>query len=196
MGSHPDAALVMPVNWWLTASSSDQYDSRHAMSSGRWRRFSRVKSRSGQPRSMRRPMAASFCRRSACFIRACRTISAGASRIRSIPAASRSRSQARASISATLPRQRSCRDSGVEGRAREPQSLRRARRRKCRGRCGRSRLRRERADLVYSANGDEVGRIDVPERPLQILFGGANGQTLFILTHHSLYSVNVGQVGS
>ena len=50
--------------------------------------------------------------------------------------------------------------------------------------------------FVYSANGDEVGRIDVPERPLQILFGGANKQTLFILTHHSLYSVNVGQVGS
>jgi len=50
--------------------------------------------------------------------------------------------------------------------------------------------------FVYSANGNEVGRIDVPERPLQILFGGANKQTLFILTHHSLYSVNVGQVGS
>jgi Pectate lyase superfamily protein/SMP-30/Gluconolactonase/LRE-like region len=50
--------------------------------------------------------------------------------------------------------------------------------------------------FVYGANGDEVGRIDVPERPLQILFGGANRQTLFILTHHSLYSVSMGQVGS
>jgi hypothetical protein len=50
--------------------------------------------------------------------------------------------------------------------------------------------------FVYGANGDQVGRIDVPERPLQLLFGGANRQTLFILTHHSLYSVNMGQVGS
>ena len=50
--------------------------------------------------------------------------------------------------------------------------------------------------FIYGPNGDEMGRIDVPERPLQILFGGPNRQTLFILTHHSLYSVNVGQVGS
>ncbi|MET0498653.1 MAG: glycosyl hydrolase family 28-related protein [Steroidobacteraceae bacterium] len=50
--------------------------------------------------------------------------------------------------------------------------------------------------FVYSANGEEVGRIDVPARPLQIVFGGANRETLFILTHHALYSVNVGQAGS
>lgn len=50
--------------------------------------------------------------------------------------------------------------------------------------------------FVYSANGEQIGRIDVPERPLQLLFGGANVQTLFILTHHSLYSVNVGEVTS
>ena len=35
---------------------------------------------------------------------------------------------------------------------------------------------------------DEIGRIDVPERPLQLIFGGADGRTLFILTHHSLYA--------
>jgi sugar lactone lactonase YvrE len=28
----------------------------------------------------------------------------------------------------------------------------------------------------------------VPERPLQLVFGGADGKTLFILTHHSLYA--------
>jgi sugar lactone lactonase YvrE len=33
-----------------------------------------------------------------------------------------------------------------------------------------------------------MGRIDVPERPLQILFGGADQRTLFILTHHALYA--------
>lgn len=46
--------------------------------------------------------------------------------------------------------------------------------------------------FVYAANGDDIGRIDVPERPLQIIFGGANRQTLFILTHHALYSVSIG----
>jgi sugar lactone lactonase YvrE len=34
-----------------------------------------------------------------------------------------------------------------------------------------------------------VGRIDVPERPLQLIFGGEGGKTLFVLTHHSLYAV-------
>ncbi len=41
---------------------------------------------------------------------------------------------------------------------------------------------------VYAADGRETGRIDVPARPLQILFGGADGRTLYILTHHALYS--------
>jgi sugar lactone lactonase YvrE len=43
--------------------------------------------------------------------------------------------------------------------------------------------------LVYAPDGKSLGQIDVPERPLQILFGGADGRTLFILTHHALYSV-------
>jgi sugar lactone lactonase YvrE len=42
--------------------------------------------------------------------------------------------------------------------------------------------------FVYAADGKEVGRIDVPERPLQLLFGGPDRRTLFILTHHALYS--------
>jgi hypothetical protein len=42
--------------------------------------------------------------------------------------------------------------------------------------------------FVYDANGKQLGRIDMPERPLQILFGGPDGHTLFILTHHSLYA--------
>jgi hypothetical protein len=45
--------------------------------------------------------------------------------------------------------------------------------------------------LVYAANGKQTGQIDVPERPIQILFGGADGRTLFILTHHSLYATHV-----
>ena len=42
--------------------------------------------------------------------------------------------------------------------------------------------------FVYEPDGKEVGRIDVPERPLQLLFGGTDRRTLFILTHHALYS--------
>ncbi len=45
--------------------------------------------------------------------------------------------------------------------------------------------------FVYAPDGKEVGRIDVPERPIQILFGGEDGHTLFILAHHALYSVRV-----
>jgi sugar lactone lactonase YvrE len=31
----------------------------------------------------------------------------------------------------------------------------------------------------------------VPERPIQILFGGEDGKTLFILAHHALYAVKI-----
>lgn len=41
---------------------------------------------------------------------------------------------------------------------------------------------------VYGADGRALGRIDVPDRPLQLVFGGADGTTLFILTHHALYA--------
>ena len=39
----------------------------------------------------------------------------------------------------------------------------------------------------------EVGelRIDVPERPIDLVFGGAGGHTLFILAHHALFAVRV-----
>jgi sugar lactone lactonase YvrE len=43
--------------------------------------------------------------------------------------------------------------------------------------------------LVYSPDGKQIGRIDVSDRPLQLLFGGADGRTLFVLTHHALYAV-------
>ncbi len=43
--------------------------------------------------------------------------------------------------------------------------------------------------VVYDPSGKQIGQIDVPERPLQILFGGADGRTLFILAHHALYAV-------
>jgi SMP-30/Gluconolactonase/LRE-like region len=45
--------------------------------------------------------------------------------------------------------------------------------------------------FVYGADGKEKSRIDVPARPLQLLFGGADRRTLFILTHHALYATRV-----
>jgi hypothetical protein len=45
--------------------------------------------------------------------------------------------------------------------------------------------------FVYSPEGSEIARIDVPERPIDLVFGGADGRTLFILAHHALYSVKV-----
>jgi sugar lactone lactonase YvrE len=43
--------------------------------------------------------------------------------------------------------------------------------------------------FVYSPEGRRTGVIEVPERPLHILFGGKDGKTLFILTQASLYAV-------
>ena len=45
--------------------------------------------------------------------------------------------------------------------------------------------------FVHSADGRELGRIDVPERPLQLLIGGERHRTLFILAHHALYRVEL-----
>ncbi len=49
--------------------------------------------------------------------------------------------------------------------------------------------------LVYSPEGKMLERIDVPERPLDLVFGGADGKTPFILTHHSLYAVRTETAG-
>lgn len=43
--------------------------------------------------------------------------------------------------------------------------------------------------FVYAPDGRPLGRLDVPERPLQLVFGGAGNRTLYILTHRSLYAV-------
>jgi len=45
--------------------------------------------------------------------------------------------------------------------------------------------------FVYDRAGKQIGRIDVPERPVDIVFGGAGGRTLFILSQHSLFAVRV-----
>jgi sugar lactone lactonase YvrE len=43
--------------------------------------------------------------------------------------------------------------------------------------------------FVYSPDGNLIDTIEVPERPSQLLFGGADGHTLFILARSSLYAV-------
>jgi sugar lactone lactonase YvrE len=43
--------------------------------------------------------------------------------------------------------------------------------------------------FVYTPKGERIDTIHVPERPQQLLFGGIDGKTLFILTRTSLYSV-------
>lgn len=45
--------------------------------------------------------------------------------------------------------------------------------------------------FVYSPEGRQIARIDVPGRPIDIAFGGARHSTLFILAHHTLFAVNV-----
>ena len=45
--------------------------------------------------------------------------------------------------------------------------------------------------FVYAPDGALLRRIDVPERPLQLVLGGREGRTLFILTHHALYATGV-----
>ena len=44
--------------------------------------------------------------------------------------------------------------------------------------------------FVYNQAGNLIATIDVPERPSQLLFGGADHSTLFILARSSLYEVH------
>ena len=49
--------------------------------------------------------------------------------------------------------------------------------------------------FVYSPAGKVIDTISVPERPLDLVFGGKDRSTLFILTHHTLYSVRTANPG-
>lgn len=44
--------------------------------------------------------------------------------------------------------------------------------------------------FVYNPAGEQIGRIDVPERPIDIIFGGSGHRTLFTLSHHTLFAVD------
>jgi sugar lactone lactonase YvrE len=45
--------------------------------------------------------------------------------------------------------------------------------------------------FVYNPSGKQIAEIDVPERPIDLVFGGTDRRTLFILAHHRLYAVKV-----
>jgi sugar lactone lactonase YvrE len=45
--------------------------------------------------------------------------------------------------------------------------------------------------MVYDPAGQQIAEIDVPERPIDLVFGGGDRRTLFILAHHALFSVRV-----
>jgi sugar lactone lactonase YvrE len=45
--------------------------------------------------------------------------------------------------------------------------------------------------FVYAPDGKPLGQIDVPDRPLQLIVGGSDRRTLFILTHHALYAARL-----
>jgi sugar lactone lactonase YvrE len=45
--------------------------------------------------------------------------------------------------------------------------------------------------FVYGQDGRQIAEIDVPERPLQLIFGGPDHHTLFILAHRALFAAQV-----
>ena len=45
--------------------------------------------------------------------------------------------------------------------------------------------------FVYDPSGKQIAQIDVPERPIDLVIGGANHRTLFILSHNTLYSAKL-----
>ncbi|MHB1023514.1 MAG: glycosyl hydrolase family 28-related protein [Acidobacteriaceae bacterium] len=49
--------------------------------------------------------------------------------------------------------------------------------------------------FVYNDSGKQIDEIDVPERPIDLIFGGEDGKTLFILTHHALYAIRTRYKG-
>jgi sugar lactone lactonase YvrE len=45
--------------------------------------------------------------------------------------------------------------------------------------------------FVYNSRGQPIGLIELPERPLHLVFGGRDKQTLFALAHHTLYGIRM-----
>jgi len=48
---------------------------------------------------------------------------------------------------------------------------------------------------VYNPSGDLIDTIEIPERPSQLLFGGNDGRTLYVLARSSIYAVRTTSRG-
>ena len=48
---------------------------------------------------------------------------------------------------------------------------------------------------IFNPQGKRMDRINIPERPIDLVFGGPDHRTLFILTHSSLYAVRTKSAG-
>ncbi len=48
---------------------------------------------------------------------------------------------------------------------------------------------------VYDRNGSMTEMIKVPERPTHLVFGGRDHKTLFVLSHHSVYALQMRFAG-
>jgi Pectate lyase superfamily protein/SMP-30/Gluconolactonase/LRE-like region len=49
--------------------------------------------------------------------------------------------------------------------------------------------------FVYDRAGERIDTLEVPERPSQLIFGGSDGKTLFILARSSLYAIQTRNKG-
>jgi sugar lactone lactonase YvrE len=49
--------------------------------------------------------------------------------------------------------------------------------------------------FIYNQAGDPIDTIEIPERPSQLLFGGSDGHTLFVLARGSLYAIRTTHRG-
>jgi sugar lactone lactonase YvrE len=49
--------------------------------------------------------------------------------------------------------------------------------------------------FVYDPSGHLIDTLEVPERPSQLLLGGSDGRTLFILARSSLHAVQTRSKG-
>jgi hypothetical protein len=195
-GTHPDAAIVMPVNWWVNGEFKDQYDPATDQFATLAELFAREVS-AAPPREYASPDGSIVLPAFRVFhqgppdYRGWRfshtldtygfTIAKAGTRLYFSNASEAKIYAATVGSKGVLENLKVFVERGGESVATDPS--------------GRVYVANGQI-FVYDASGAEVGRIDVPDRPLQVIFGGANRRTLFILTHHALYSVNLAQADS
>jgi hypothetical protein len=190
-GTHPNAAIVMPVNWWVNGEFKDQYDPARDQFATLAELFAREVS-AAPPREYASPDGSIVLPAFRVFhqgppdYRGWRfshtldtygfTIAKAGTRLYFSNASEAKTYAATVGSKGVLENLKVFVERGGESVATDA--------------AGRVYVANGQI-FVYAANGEEVGRIDVPDRPLQLVFGGANRQTLFILTHHALYSVSL-----